>query len=508
MKRIASILVAVLLMALAALPAYAQSTRQPISAANASTLEEVFRLGRGTLEHVEFSPDGKTILLGGGVGVFFYESTALNTESEPPLIDPNAVVRAMDLSPDGSLLAISGSGQVVVYDANTRELVQDTQVTSGIDLLRFTPDSTYLVMVSSTKGVIFYDLSEKTIRKTIEGRFATDGGMAISPDGQYVAVTLSNYIVQLFDLKTLDAVGNLEGHTAAARDAAFSPDGKTLATVARDNSLRLWNVADQKEILNLNKNAEGKNLEAPYAVAFSPDGKTIVTGHSRGILRLWDATTGAILKEASSGVLPVLDVAYSTDGETIAAVYQPSSAALWDAQLAEEITRPVGHIDQVFSLDFTPDQTTLAIATRDWNLYLWDVLGGKELHFSPVIAETTASILGNRRVFGYSPDGSVLATVTPNATQVTLHNPHTGELLTKLETTRQYIVEIAFSPDSTLIALGSNSGGVAVYEVKSGKLLVLLDNANATVTDLVWSSDQTMLASGSEEGAVRIFALK
>ena len=46
-------------------------------------------------------------------------------------------------------------------------------------------------------------------------------------------------------------IASLTGHSAGVRGLAFSPDGKTLASGAGDHTIRLWDVAEKKEINKL-----------------------------------------------------------------------------------------------------------------------------------------------------------------------------------------------------------------------------------------------------------------
>jgi len=70
------------------------------------------------------------------------------------------------------------------------------------------------------------------------------------------------------------------------------------------------------------------------------------------------------------------------------------------------------------------------------------------------------------------------------------------------------INSLAFSPDETLIASGSNDRTVRIWDVASGKQLHKLEGHTDMVNDLVFSSDGKRLFSSGMDGQARIWDVK
>jgi len=66
----------------------------------------------------------------------------------------------------------------------------------------------------------------------------------------------------------------LTGHTSAIYSVTFSPDAHTLTSGSRDNTVRLWNVADPANPTPLGQPLTG-HTDYVNSVTFSPDGHTL-----------------------------------------------------------------------------------------------------------------------------------------------------------------------------------------------------------------------------------------
>src|SRR5258706_15286331 len=103
MKRIYACLSLLVFVLAGTFSAAGQSSSLPaISSKNATQVREIAHFGSGTFDSVGWSPDGKTIAVGGTAGVWLYE--AANFDTAPRLLEGHTDrVTSVVFSSDGSL---------------------------------------------------------------------------------------------------------------------------------------------------------------------------------------------------------------------------------------------------------------------------------------------------------------------------------------------------------------------------------------------------------------------
>ena len=87
------------------------------------------RFGKGTVEQIAYSPDGKLLAVAGGLGVWLYDAGNLN---EAWLLEgPTSGVTSVVFSPDGKLLASSG-GDLRLWDVKKPKQVAMLEGHTGL----------------------------------------------------------------------------------------------------------------------------------------------------------------------------------------------------------------------------------------------------------------------------------------------------------------------------------------------------------------------------------------
>jgi WD40 repeat protein len=323
-------------------------------------------------------------------------------------------------------------------------------------------------------------------------------GVAFSPDGSRVmAGDMAISTVKMWDL---GPNGDAEwGNLPSSGAAAFTPDGRRLvATTPDGKALTVWDVEARRQVLTIDPAAIGFIT----AVDVSPNGRAIAAGgwglgHYGGeVAGAWDAATGRELFRVGHR-LDVLDVVFSPDGDMASAGWSGAKIVDADGRLIRVVEGDDGF--KVERARFSSDGRLLATAATPWNRFgprvrVWDWESGALLH----TIEGASSV-------DFDPTGPRMVTASERGAQI--WDVDGFERVAVLVGARD-TGEVVFSPDGSLIAGFHEDGSVRLFDAATGRpQLVLPANACPGSPRLAFSPDGTKLASGSECDGVQIWAL-
>jgi WD40 repeat protein len=295
-----------------------------------------------------FSPDGRTLAVANEKAVHLWNVRRRGSATMIPAHDLPGDVGSIGFSPDGRLLAITGTDKTVrLWDlANHKVLTTLRGHTDPVTQMEFSPDGQMLATVGADRTIRLWDLKhhvQASVLPTSKGRDDTKYGMGaakFSPDGRTLATVSFNGVLQLWDTQRRSLLATLAGHTQGSNDIwaiAYSPDGRTLAGAGQGKTVRLWDVNRHTAQASLTGPTEGI-----FDLAFSPDGRMLAGAGLDRSIRLWDMGQRAQYALLTSRGEPAevgRNLAFSPDGRTLASQVQGSSTAiqLWDTDVQQAI---------------------------------------------------------------------------------------------------------------------------------------------------------------------------
>ncbi len=263
--------------------------------------------------------------------------------------------------------------------------------------------------------------------------------VACSPHGRLLASGSRDGTIRLWNLASQREVRQLQGHTGYILSLAFSPDGCVLASGSVDKTIRLWDIANGKQRLHITNPAD--IASRVWSVAFSPDGDILATGSGNNLIQLWDVASGQEIQRLQGHTSRVHGVAFSPDNRFIASGGGDLSVCIWDRASGQVVQRLVEHALPVYSVAFNNDGRLLASGSEDGVVRLWHVDEQGQTTFLQQFENHTNDVIS----VAFSPDGAFLASGSLDKT-IRLWHIADGRALRQLESDAE-VVEIAFSPD-------------------------------------------------------------
>ncbi len=349
------------------------STLEPINKENIARLERLAEFGRGTINAVDWSPDGTQVAVGGSAGVWIYQADDLTLAPRIPDQHVGYVNDVLYLNNGKNLFVAGSEGTLHLLDTAT---YQET--------------ASYCFHGYENPDISGCDLIYH---------------LGLSQNGKWLAIVLNDHVI-IWDIETHKEIYRLFDDDVAYAEFALNDSVLVTASTGWSSSVRFWRIKALNEQA-LNQNPETLESTLPFPIwdmQVSDDSRTvIIAGFSvidSGI------TTVDVESQKVTATYTKAGNAAAFISENIVAGSSTSGTSFIDIKTGEKvytIETGAGASDIALS----KDGQRVAIGTIDGNLFIHDL--------KSKTTTTSASGFGDYKWdVAFSEDGMSLAILTGN----------------------------------------------------------------------------------------------
>ena len=488
----------------------------------------IARLGQGRImPAMTYSPDGKHLVLGSDIGVWWYD---LATLTPVALWDTDrGYISAISFSPDGRWLATGdGDGLVKIWDVQEEVCIaqmerdEKERLYHLVSHLAFSPDSQRLA-VSSTRDYMLYIYHPETGERLAKlhddpKRFRWFGRtrrpLAFSPDGRLLVCTMpdesltvhadlggkirvpegSTDFIAVWDVETGEQLACLKETERFVCSLCFSPCGGFLASGGHKGPVLVWSVGEWQRTQRYLGFGTGD-----IQVFYSLEGVLQATERADDNIFVWDVARGEKY-EPSLKVPKALQGPHVPEGTPFVSVPDTSREfRKWTVGDVEPRSFPHLHTGVPFSVTFASDGKTLAAGYWSYRerVMLWDIT-------QPSAPLASFNFPGREYVVSASPQGDIYATggdgdtaevwrienTEASVTTFRLPNPESASAEQK-----RRVSTAAFAPKSNLLACGDSEGTLYLWDLETQKILHTRNAYDGWLEEVAFSPDEKRLVS-------------
>ncbi|MDA1014029.1 MAG: hypothetical protein O3A00_06200 [Planctomycetota bacterium] len=238
------------------------------------------RAGHDTLFRGGFSPDGKSISVGGADGAAYIIPVDSKAEIRRFELHSDWVFDAV-FTPNGSKIVSGGRDKATkVTSVETGKLLRSVDASSEM-IHAVAADDAFAISGGKARQLFSFDF--KIALENIAVTGAGNGARPISKRNQYAKA--------------------FEGQSGVVLDLDTSDDHKRLAVAGTGSDVRIYTVADRARVGLI------PGVTAPvYSVALNHDGSQVAIGTRSGLVEIYDVKTAKKLKS----IIPVPMIATAT----------------------------------------------------------------------------------------------------------------------------------------------------------------------------------------------------
>ncbi|KOV76230.1 TIR domain-containing protein [Nocardia sp. NRRL S-836] len=295
----------------------------------------------GRVTGLTVSADGRYVASVGGRTLRLWD--VADPQNPKPLANQPAEQEVgLAFSPDGTRLATADEKSIRLLDsknalAPVRQWPGQTTATD----VEFSRDGRLFAVVQAFDAINLYETTSQ--RGSGHPMPVVGWSMAFLPAQRAVVAVGGSKYLELWDVSNPQYSARIaggSGHTFQIQQVATSVDGAVIASAARDGSVRLWQIEENGQSLQLTQTAAIDDTGDVYDIVLSPNAQRIATLGRDRTIRVYDLNDGepitALVFHVGNGASS--DIRF-VGNDKLAVTTQHGAVDIWDLDVSAALRR-------------------------------------------------------------------------------------------------------------------------------------------------------------------------
>ena len=279
--------------------------------------------------------------------------------------------------------------------------------------------------------------------------------------------------------------------------AVFGATSDEMLSTRADGRFAVWDIRDNRAKSPL---FGGTGYRAERGV-FDPGFRHVVTSFGSNNATVWDARTGEQLQSIQA-LGWVLDARFNRDGTRIVyTTHEISTATVWDVAkggIEFALNTPTNFL---WHADFSPDGRRVAAGSTHGPVFIWDL----------ATPDRPRMVFTNHQYWVYdiafSPDSRLLATASGDHSSRVVNIETGHEVLPPLEH-NDHVYSVVFSPDGRWLLTACLEGTAHVWDVRTGRHAFPIIYHPGRIRFAAFSPDGSRILTTSYDGTLCVWELR
>ena len=278
---------------------------------------------------------------------------------------------------------------------------------------------------------------------------------------------------------------------------AFAPSGTQFVAGMADSTIKIFDAKTRQVIRKFD--LPGRPFQCP-AVAWSPSGGRIAAGAENASIHIFPLAGGKPIT-LTGHLRPIQALNFDKTGKKLVSTGQDDVIRVWDLNKNKSVLTILGKGVNVYFAKFDNSGTKLICATLGKGIQIYN--------------STTGQLI--RSMGGHGGLGVNNADINSTFTRavsagrdakLSIWNPTNGQKLRDCIGHKDWVINVAVSPNGKYIASSGADGTVKVWKMDSGASVGSMDRMSFVGSPLAWSASSGYLLTMDEMNKLKVLIVR